>query len=179
MTREEAREVLGDVRAYLASRASLENEMLAGHTFTDICNAIKAVEQEHCKDAVSRQAVADKLLRLCNELEGIFANIRMQNQDESVCGLCEYDCPAPFECPGVDIENCFKLAYEIRHKWQSTKDLSPVTPQPKTGHWIIEVWNNKEHHTCSNCQHVVTYEPCYHYCPYCGANMVEPKESEK
>ena len=46
MTREEAREVLGDVRAYLASRGSLENEMLAGHTFTDICNAIKALEHE-------------------------------------------------------------------------------------------------------------------------------------
>ena len=45
MTREEAKEVLGDVSAYLASRASLENEMLAGHTFTDICNAIKALEQ--------------------------------------------------------------------------------------------------------------------------------------
>ena len=45
MTLAEARGVLGDVRAYLASRASLENEMLAGHTFTDICNAIKALEQ--------------------------------------------------------------------------------------------------------------------------------------
>ena len=46
MTNEEAREVLGDVRAYLASRASLENEMLAGHTFTNICNAIKALERQ-------------------------------------------------------------------------------------------------------------------------------------
>lgn len=50
MTREEAREVLGDVRGYLASRASLGNEMLAGHTFTDICNAIKALEQEPILD---------------------------------------------------------------------------------------------------------------------------------
>ena len=59
------------------------------------------------------------------------------------------------------------------------KELPPVTPQPKTGYWIVEVWNNKEHHTCSSCQHVVDYEPCYHYCPYCGAKMVEPQESEK
>lgn len=44
------------------------------------------------------------------------------------------------------------------------------TPIPK-GHWIIEVWNNREHHTCSVCQRVVNYEPCYHYCPYCGAEM--------
>ena len=91
------------------------------------------LKQEPCEDAISRQAVEDKLLKLCNELEGIFANIRMQNQDESVCGLCEYDCPAPYECPGFDIEDCFKLADEIRHKWQSTKDLPSVNPQePKT-----------------------------------------------
>ena len=49
---------------------------------------------------------------------------------------------------------------------------------PKTGHWIIEKWNNKEHYSCSSCQHVVDYEPCYHYCPYCGAKMVELQESE-
>ena len=41
----------------------------------------------------------------------------------------------------------------------------------KEGHWIVEEWNNKEHHTCSVCQKVVDYEPCYHYCPYCGAKM--------
>jgi len=54
MTNEEAREVLGDVSAYLASRASLENEMLAGHTFTDICNAIKTLKQQPCEDCISR-----------------------------------------------------------------------------------------------------------------------------
>lgn len=46
MTRKEAEEVLSDVRAYLASRASLENEMIAGHPFIDICNAIKALKHE-------------------------------------------------------------------------------------------------------------------------------------
>ena len=43
---EEARRVLGDVSAYLASRATLQNETLAGHTFIDICKAIKALEQQ-------------------------------------------------------------------------------------------------------------------------------------
>ena len=90
------------------------------------------VKPQPCEDAVSREAVEDKLFKLCNELEGIFANIRMQNQDESACGLCEYDCPSPYECPGFDIEDCFKLAYEIRHKWQSTKDLPSVKPQEIT-----------------------------------------------
>lgn len=91
MTIEEAREVLGDVRAYLASRASLENEMLAGHTFTDICNAIKTLEIELLTDkeqriflkAINRerevcQKVDDKysdndskvsLVKVCNSIE--------------------------------------------------------------------------------------------------------------
>ena len=51
--------------------------------------------------------------------------------------------------------------------------------EPKTGHWInVEVWD-KERYACSVCQVVVNREPCYHYCPYCGAEMIEPKESEE
>lgn len=46
MTREEAIKVLGDVSAYLASRSSLEPERLAGHTFTDICKAIKVLSEK-------------------------------------------------------------------------------------------------------------------------------------
>lgn len=135
------------------------------------------LKSEPCEDAVSRQAVADKLLRLCNELEGIFANIRMQNQDESVCGLCEYDCPAPYECPGFDIENCFKLAAEIRHEWQSTKDLPPVTPQPKTGRWItVNKGLKVTSYKCSECGRTVGDDTGYDvtkdypYC-HCGAKM--------
>lgn len=51
-------------------------------------------------------------------------------------------------------------------------NLPSAKPQePKTGHWIVEIWNNREHHTCSECNHVVDYEPCYHYCPFCGCLM--------
>lgn len=49
------------------------------------------------------------------------------------------------------------------------KDVPPVVPERKKGKWIVEVWNNREHHTCSACQRVVDYEPCYHFCPYCGS----------
>ena len=62
--------------------------------------------------------------------------------------------------------------------WVKVQKLPSVNPQ-KTGHWIIEKWNNKEHYSCSSCQHVVDYEPCYHYCPYCGAKMGEPQETEQ
>lgn len=51
--------------------------------------------------------------------------------------------------------------------------------EEKTGHWIVEVWSNKEHHTCSECSHVVMeYESCYHYCPYCGAKMESEVRNE-
>ena len=75
MTNEEAREVLGDVSAYLASQASLENEMLAGHTFTDICIAIKTLKQQPCEDCISREAVIEWL-----KDKDI---IKMKNQEEN------------------------------------------------------------------------------------------------
>lgn len=70
MTRKEAKEVLGDVRAYLACRAILENEILAGHTFTDICNAIKTLEQEPFinKDCVSKGACHEDKIRVLDKI---------------------------------------------------------------------------------------------------------------
>ena len=74
----------------------------------------------------------------------------------------------------------FLIAYFSIHKpiLKECEKLMLENERLKTGKWIIETWNNKEHYTCSNCQHVVSYEPCYRYCPYCGANMIEPQESE-
>jgi len=125
---------------------------------------------EPCDDAISREAVEDKLNKMCNALEEIFANIRLQNADESVCGLCEYDCPAPFECKGFETNECFKLADEIRHKWQSTKDIPPVNPQPKTGNWI-RVTDNAGHLVweCDKCGWQQRYNT--NFCPDCGADM--------
>ena len=81
------------------------------------------------------------------------------------------------------IKNCddclFKKEWEKIGKLISVVLEKQTEQAPKTGHWIIEKWNNKEHYSCSSCQHVVDYEPCYHYCPYCGAKMVEPQESEE
>lgn len=62
--------------------------------------------------------------------------------------------------------------YDAFHKLEEDIKAIP-SAESKTGHWIVEVWNNREHHTCSVCQKVVDHEPCYHYCPYCGAKMIE------
>ena len=93
--------------------------------------AIKALEQEPCKDAISRQAVLE-VIRKCHCEEWVKANI------------------------GASIEV-----------------LSPVAPQPKTGHWIktkeqddaepLILWK------CSECLTVQRLKA--KYCPNCGAKM--------
>lgn len=87
--------------------------------------AIKALEQQPCEDAISRQAVLDIVN---NPL-----NIRL---DEII------------------------------------KKLPPVTPQPKTGHWIRQD-NTKEPlygwYFCSECNSVIGDKT--KFCSNCGAKM--------
>jgi ribosomal protein S27E len=71
------------------------------------------------------------------------------------------------------------------------EDLQPVTPQPKTGHWItkdgkeqgydiagIKTWYIQI--MCSECGFIKTaiegHTGQYHYCPSCGVRMLEPQE---
>lgn len=65
----------------------------------------------------------------------------------------------------------------------------PVTPQPKTGHWVrwYEIIEkeyctiHEPHCKCSECNR--EYEPyiasLFNYCPNCGARMFEQRESEE
>jgi rubrerythrin len=65
-----------------------------------------------------------------------------------------------------------------------SKDKYEVTEQAKQAvkavskkaTLMLGKWNNHEHYICSACQHVVYFEPCYHFCPMCG---VEWREVEK
>ena len=53
--------------------------------------------------------------------------------------------------------------------------LPPVTPQPKTGHWIFDEILDK-HYYCSECKSMgVDY---WDYCPNCGAKMEESEDKE-
>ena len=77
-------------------------------------------------DCVSRQKVKFKLCALVNEIEEIFSHIRERNEDDSVCGLCEYDGAYIGqsgdwynECPGFDKADCFKLKDKYREEWLS------------------------------------------------------------
>lgn len=93
--------------------------------------AIKALEQEPCEDAISRNAVLMEI-------------------DKYLCGV-------PFDEKGIDIV---------------IKELPPVNPQPKIGHWIIVDDCEKFIAKCSVCGRIEDSRMVHKY-PYChcGAKM--------
>lgn len=146
-------------------------------------------------DLISLEEVNKWVDKLINELELIFADIREKNVDDSVCGLCEYDCDHGMdgfanECPGFEKDDCFKLKDSIKEEWTDIKNTPAVPAIPisvieqikaeiqekEEGRWIIE----REEETgkvmsfhCSKC-----YEKTGHFetiasnfCPECGAKM--------
>ena len=70
--------------------------------------------------------------------------------------------------------------------------LPSVTPKPKTGHWIFQKIKQGKRMWCSNCN--ACFDLCCNqikrynkatreddtwiYCPWCGAKIIEPQESE-
>ena len=95
-----------------------------------------AISQSQIADApdvsseyMRKDVVEKKLTKLIDEMEEIFADIRERLVDDSVCGLCEYDCDHGIsgfanECPGFDMDDCFKLSDEVRKKWMEVRDES-------------------------------------------------------
>ena len=53
-----------------------------------------------------------------------------------------------------------------------------ITPQTKTGHWIIYDVHGHKACKCSECDKDVGYPCNYKYCPYCGIRTIETQESE-
>lgn len=123
--------------------------------------AIKALEQEPCEDAIRRQDVLD----LCDMRNRYKIPYEYDDGDKHIKG---YD--------DGGIINVTKL-----------KMLPPVTPRPKTGHWIKIQSGDKmfpEIIVCSKCNNENSHldfneyaEPIgkvfikSRYCPNCGAKM--------
>lgn len=55
----------------------------------------------------------------------------------------------------------------------SAKNVPPVTPKPKIGHWIV-MDEGFSPYECSECGTVEFKKS--KYCPNCGAKMIEPQE---
>ena len=118
--------------------------------------AIKALEQEPCEDAISRQAVLD-----------VFGCVMDYWKEHAI------------DVEPHEIKDALIEQYEFTAKQLS--DLPPVNPQPKTGHWImtneVDVLHGLPSYECSKCGQISLENG--NYCPSCGAKMVEPQESEE
>lgn len=98
-------------------------------------------------DCVERRLVSYKLTDLVNEFEEILSHIREREENDSVCGLCEYDgaymgqsgdwCN---ECPGFDKADCFKLKDKYKKEWlelmNTLPSVQPDVPDTNVGELI-------------------------------------------
>ena len=151
------------------------------HTALDI--AIKALEQEPCDNAVSRQDVLDlakkgvlvsngnyeSVCKAINELPSVNPQpcedaISRQAALNALYALCDTG--------ETLIENPWRDNPHIDAVVETIEELPPVNPQPKTGHWITTPQGER----CSNCLEEFRSLRNYSYCPNCGCRMVEPQE---
>ena len=91
-------------------------------TETHACDCIS--RETHVCDCISRQAAEKKLKKVVDEMALIFADIREKNVDDSVCGLCEYD--------------CFKLKEGYRKQWTDLSDIPSVDPDDIDTHESVD-----------------------------------------
>ena len=121
-------------------------------------------------DCIERRLVSYKLTDLINEFEEILSHIREREENDSVCGLCEYDgaymgqsgdwCN---ECPGFDKADCFKLKDKYKKEWlelmntlpsvQLDRDI-PVKPIETIG----KAWGMpKKEAVCPKCDYYLSH----------------------
>lgn len=87
-------------------------------------------------DLIRRQAAIEAANKLVDRFEQILRDIRETNEDDSVCGMCEYDgafvgqsgdwCS---ECPGFEKDDCFRLSDECRKRWLESVKLPSAQPE--------------------------------------------------
>ena len=114
----------------------------------DLKVIIKALEQEPCEDAISRQAVFDMCKK---EIDHISKN--WQN----------------YHSPSEAKSGFAYIATNIN-------DLPPVNPQPKTGHWVRQTDDYHDYYECEYCGIAVGLDDIKNYCPNCGCRMLEGSE---
>ncbi|MBR3330617.1 MAG: hypothetical protein IKG25_05290 [Mogibacterium sp.] len=168
----------------------LETDLISRQAAEQLEKRTEERTETHACVCISREAAEEKLKKVVDEMALIFADIREKNVDDSVCGLCEYDCDHGIdgyanECPGFERNDCFKLKEEYQKEWTDLSDIPSVEPERKTGHWE---WDQRAgEYVCSECGCNPIYEHTtpdvseidkYRYCRWCGAKMA-PKVSTK
>ena len=113
-------------------------------------NLIRALEQEPCEDAISR----NELLKAIDTWDkfGCDANTKLVPYQDHYIPYIHYD----------DVIKCIK-------------GMPPVAPQTKMGHWIElgYVGNDNYDFECSECHHTDTHSKTVkvNYCWCCGTKM--------
>ena len=85
----------------------------------------------------------------------------------------------------IDGLNSINGTSELDKAFEVIENLPPVTPQPKTGHWIF-VQHNWHCSECGESPKTMGYVGSaefmaehFKYCNHCGSKMIEPQESEE
>ena len=112
--------------------------------------AIQALEQEPCEDAISRQIISDYVESHIQEINTGYGDLN-KHTNEILRMIVDY-----------------------------IESMPPVTPQPKTGHWIEHNHNGIGHIECSECHSWFLMLRLLRnsYCPNCGAEMEGEEESK-
>ena len=176
---------------------------LSDNTIEAFKMAIKALEQEPCVDAISREDAIDILL---NEMECVQrASDEECNRDCAKCDLLrdtnkilqayriairalehpEENVVAIVPCG--DAISRQKVLDVINLNWyyrknciEAIENLPSVNPQQKTGYWILTSDDDYEYCTCSECGYqngenwMIGSQ--IKFCQECGAKMQEAKE---
>lgn len=138
--------------------------------------AIKILEVIHLgKTLEAKQAcsMAIEALRAIPSAEPCEDAISRQAVMDALCNDCEL------------FRNGEQTCFTKCEEYHFLATLPPVTPQPKTGHWVkmplVETGQTYSH-KCSLCGRRILVTNAglseFPYC-HCGARMFEPQESEK
>lgn len=112
-------------------------------------------------DLIERKAAIKAINGLVNRFEQILRNIRESKEDDSVCGMCEYDgayigqsgdwCN---ECPGFEKSDCFKLSDKCRKRWLGEVNLLSAQPE------IVRCKECEKYHPDNGCDllDIMTYD---------------------
>ena len=123
------------------------------HVYSALIDGIDELEQEPCEDCISRR---EAIKRFTYNYKGE--------------RIPDYDC------------DNWPVQIDLITVREYLRDLPPVTPQTKVGHWITEIKSDLRgdmwptNPRCSECGGEPYYSNTiynYNFCPYCGAKMVE------
>ena len=172
MTREEAKDLLDNLIGMIEDNHNSDYDAA-------LRMGIKALEQEPCEDwydVPSNEMILERARQASKDLRKRFK----EDLEQEPCGDLISRQAVLDEISDYNND----LDYTTNELYDRVKRMSPVNPQPKTGHWeqYGKYWEDK--FKCSECGKEQPRILCGEriighwsdYCPNCGAKMVDEQE---